>query len=78
MKDLRGQKLRSGQERERLLSDLRCTEEMERRTSQVAIDNEISLGRLKEDKIKLQNQLEHAAKNKEDLKQANKALREEK
>ena len=51
---------------------------MERRTSQVAIDNEISLGRLKEDKVKLQNQLEHAAKNKENLKQANKALSEEK
>ncbi len=55
LKDLRQQHLRSINDRERLLSDLRCTEEMERRTTQVALDNEIYIGRLKEEITKLQN-----------------------
>ena len=40
---------------------------MERRTTQVALDNEIYIGRLKEEITKLQNQLDNAARSKEDL-----------
>lgn len=57
---------------------MKCTEEMERRTAQVSLENEITIGRLKEEIKKLQNSLDSAARSKEDLYQQNKAIVEEK
>ena len=53
---------------DKLLSDLRCTEEMERRTTQVAIETEISMSKLKEEVMQLQSQLDYLTKSKDDLK----------
>ena len=57
---------------------MKCTEEMEKRTAQVSLENEITIGRLKEEIKKLQNSLDNAARSKEDLYQQNKAIVEEK
>ena len=51
LKDLRQQKTKLIKEMDRLLSDLRCTEEMERRTTNVAIETEITVSKLKEELI---------------------------
>lgn len=51
LKELRQQKTKLSKEMDKLLSDLRCTEEMERRTTNVAIETEITVSKLKEELI---------------------------
>jgi uncharacterized membrane protein len=63
---------------DKLLSDLRCTEEMERRTTNVAIETELTVSKLKEELMQVQSQLEYVSKSKDDLKQANRVVLEEK
>jgi hypothetical protein len=63
---------------DKLLSDLRCTEEMERRTTNVAIETELTVSKLKEELMQVHSQLEYVSKSKDDLKQANRVVLEEK
>jgi len=53
---------------DKLLSDLRCTEEMERRTTNVAIETELTVSKLKEELMQVHSQLEYVSKSKDDLK----------